>query len=106
MKQQKFYWIRLKEFYTGEGYYDNRQKANHGKPYEWFIAEKIEFLGMVMYVGGGYYTDEKTNTIQPFAFSEMFVEVSKHEITRPYTDNELLELYAQEDEINKLFNIL
>ena len=106
MKQTQFYWIRLKEFYVTEGQTDYRQKVNHGKPFEWFIAEKVDLLGYVMYVGGGYYTDNDTNAIHPYGFNEMFVEVSSHEITRPYTDTELLELYHQEDEINKMFNIL
>lgn len=103
MKQNKFFWIRLKPEFANLDIY---KSVNNYKPTEWFIAEKNTMTNHEYYIGNGFIYEEQTKTYHQVLLGAPIIEISNHEITRPYTDNELLELYAQEDEINKLFNIL
>ena len=96
MKQEKFFWARYK---SQKAFDLNKENLNDLK--DWFIVQKTTSVSGIYYQstkGTVYNTDSNEEIID--------IELSNFEIQRPYTDEELQHLYAQEDELQKLFNIL
>lgn len=96
MKQTKFFWARYK---SQKAFDLNKENLNNLN--DWFVVQKTTSVSGIYYQstkGNIYWCDYDGNLSD--------IELSNMEIQRPYTDEELQHLYAQEDELQKLFNIL